>query len=319
MADKIDQVAEDAERIVDEAKAALGLRGDLAAAPLIGLEVTSLRGEFWRRLRRNKLAMAGLVVLSVIVLSAIFADVIATQPHGQVVFLEEIKQSPSAQHWFGTDLQGRDMFSRIIHGARFSLFVGFSVVAISLVIGLTIGGLAGYFGGMIDSILSRIMDIWLAFPFLVGAIIIVVALGGGRTALIAALSIFGWVTIARLFRGSVIAIRNAEYVEAARALGAGDTRILLRHVLPNAVTPTLVYAFALTGTTIISEAALSFLGFGVQEPIASWGLMIAYGSQQLLANELHLIFFPCIALTLTVLGFILLGDGLRDSLDPRLR
>ncbi|MGH2830069.1 MAG: ABC transporter permease [Candidatus Methylomirabilaceae bacterium] len=304
---------------VDSAKAAVGVPGDLVAVPLVDLEVTSLRGEFWRRLRRNKLAMAGLLILSIIVLSAIFADIIATQPYGQVTIFEEVRQPPSAKHWMGTDLQGRDLYSRIVHGARFSLIVGFSVVAISLAIGVTIGGLAGYFGGVVDAVLSRLMDIWLAFPFLVGAIILIVALGGGRTALIAAIAVFGWVTIARLFRGSVIAIRNAEYVEAARALGAGDARILVRHILPNAITPTLVYAFALTGTTIISEAALSFLGYGVQEPIASWGLMIAYGSQQLLANQLHLIFFPSLALTLTVLGFILLGDGLRDSLDPRLR
>jgi peptide/nickel transport system permease protein len=297
--------------------------GDAAATPIPpagDLEVTSLRGEFWRRLRRNKLAMAGLIILGIIVLSAVFADVIATQPWDRVPKLpDEVRQGPNAKNWFGTDSLGRDVFSRVVHGARFSLIVGFSVVAISLFIGLTIGGLAGYFGGIVDAVLSRIMDIWLAFPFLVGAIILIVSLGGGRTALIAAIAVFGWVTIARLFRGSVIAIRNSEYVEAARALGAGDARILLRHVLPNAVTPTLVYAFALTGTTIISEAALSFLGYGVQEPTASWGLMISKGQALLLADKLHLIFFPSIALTLTVLGFILLGDGLRDSLDPRLR
>jgi peptide/nickel transport system permease protein len=261
-----------------------------------------------------------LIILSVIVLSAVFADVIATQPWDRVAQLpDEVRQGPSAKNWFGTDSLGRDVFSRVIHGARFSLIVGFSVVAISLVVGLTIGGLAGYFGGIVDSVLSRVMDVWLAFPFLVGSIILIVSLGGGRTALIAAIAVFGWVTIARLFRGSVIAIRNAEYVEAARALGAGDARILLRHVLPNAITPTLVYAFALTGTTIIAEAALSFLGYGVQEPTASWGLMISKGQALLLADKLHLIFFPSLALTLTVLGFILLGDGLRDSLDPRLR
>lgn len=310
---------------VDQAKASVGDRGDIMVRPAspvdTELEVTSLRGEFWRRLRRNKLAMAGLIILTIIVLSSIFADLVATQPWAERppgARLEH-QASPSAKHWFGTDTLGRDMFSRVVHGARFSLIVGFSVVGISLIIGVTIGGLAGYFGGIVDSILSRLMDIWLAFPFLVGAIILIVALGGGRTALIAAIAVFSWVTIARLFRGSVIAIRNAEYVEAARALGAGDARILIRHILPNAITPTLVYAFALTGTVIISEAALSFLGFGVQEPTASWGLMIVKGQQVLLADKLHMIFFPSMALTLTVLGFILLGDGLRDSLDPRLR
>lgn len=282
------------------------------------LEVTSLRGEFWRRLRKNKLAVAGMVIVGVLILSAIFADVIATQDTAGFN-PSEVREGPSLKHWFGTDLLGRDIFARVVHGARFSLIVGISVVSIALLIGLTVGGLAGYFGGVVDTLLSRMIDIWLGFPYLVGAIIIVVSLGSGKVALIAALATFGWTTIARLFRGSVIAIRNSEYVEAARALGAGNARILLRHVLPNAITPTLVYAFALVGTFIISEAALSFLGFGVQEPETSWGLMIARSRTQLLAGHGHMVLFPSLALTTTVLGFILLGDGLRDSLDPRLR
>jgi ABC-type dipeptide/oligopeptide/nickel transport system permease subunit len=280
-------------------------------------EVTSLKGDAWRRLRKNKLAIAGIVIISIVVLAAIFADLIATQPTAGF-FPSQSRQGPSIHHLFGTDELGRDVFSRVVHGARFSLIVGFSVVATVLLIGLTVGGIAGYFGGAIDSILSRAVDIFLAFPFLVGAIILVTALGGGKVAVVAAIASLGWVTIARLFRGSVIAIRNAEYVEAARALGAGHGRVLLRHILPNAVTPTLVYACALVGSTIISEAALSFLGFGVRDPEPSWGLMIARG-RPLLQTEPHLVIFPGLALTLTVMGFILLGDGLRDSLDPRLR
>lgn len=283
-----------------------------------GLEVTSLRGEFWRRLRRNRLAVAGMIILGIVILSAILADLIATQPTAGF-FPADAKAGPSGKHWFGADLLGRDIFSRVVHGARFSLIIGFTVVGLSLIVGLTIGGIAGYFGGIVDTILSRMIDVWLAFPYIVGAIIIVVALGGGRVALIGALATFGWVTIARLFRGSVIGIRNSEYVEAARALGAGNARILLRHVLPNAVTPTLVYAFALVGTTIVAEAALSFLGYGVREPETSWGLMIARGQLQLLAGNGHMVLFPAAALSMTVMGFILLGDGLRDSLDPRLR
>lgn len=291
---------------------------DALAVPDGLLEVTSLRGEFWRRLRRNKLAVAGMVILGIIVFAAIFANLIARQPTAGF-FPAEVREGPSWRHWFGTDLLGRDIFARTVHGARFSLIVGASVVSISLLIGLTVGGLAGYFGGWIDTLLSRLIDVWLGFPYLVGALIIVVSLGGGKLALVVALATFGWVTIARLFRGSVISIRDSEYVEAARALGAGNGRILLRHVLPNAVTPTLVYAFALVGTTIISEAALSFLGFGVQEPETSWGLMIARSQTQILAGNPHMVLFPSLALTMTVLGFILLGDGLRDSLDPRLR
>jgi ABC-type dipeptide/oligopeptide/nickel transport system permease subunit len=298
-----------------EAEAALRL-GEAPREP--SDEVTSLKGEAWRRLRKNKLAIAGIVIIAIVVLCAIFADVIATQPYLRYFSPQEARQGPSFRHWFGTDPLGRDMFSRVVHGTRFSLIVGFSVVATVLLVGLTVGGVAGYFGGAIDSILSRVVDIFLAFPFLVGAIILVTALGGGKVAVVAAIASLGWVTIARLFRGSVIAIRNSEYVEAARALGAGHARVLLRHVLPNAVTPTLVYACALVGSTIISEAALSFLGFGVRDPEPSWGLMIARG-RELLQTEPHLVIFPGLALSLTVMGFILLGDGLRDSLDPRLR
>lgn len=297
-------------------EAELSLRlGEVPGQP--SEEVTSLKGEAWRRLRRNRLAVAGLVIIALVVLAAILADVIATQPTAGF-FPADSREGPSLSHWFGTDELGRDVFSRVVHGARFSLIVGFSVVASILLIGLVVGGIAGYFGGAIDSILSRVTDIFLAFPFLVGAIILVTALGGGKVAVVAAIASLGWVTIARLFRGSVIAIRNAEFVEAARALGASNVRILLRHVLPNAVTPTLVYACALVGTTIIAEAALSFLGYGVQDPEASWGLMIARG-RPLLQTEAHLVIFPGLALSLTVMGFILLGDGLRDSLDPRLR
>ncbi len=280
-------------------------------------EVTSLKGDAWRRLRKNRLAVAGMIIIGVVVLVAVFADVIATQPT-KGFFAAEARQGPSARHWFGTDQLGRDVFSRVVHGARFSLIVGFTVTAVILVVGLTIGGIAGFFGGAVDSILSRIIDIFLAFPFLVWTIIVVVALGGGKLAIIVAIASLSWVTVARLFRGSVISIRNAEYVDAARALGATNRRIMTRHVLPNAVTPSLVYSFALIGSTIISEAALSFLGLGVKPPEASWGLMIADG-RNFLQSLPHLVIFPGVALIMTVMGFILLGDGLRDSLDPRLR
>lgn len=295
--------------------------GDLSADVAIPdglLEVTSLRGEFWRRLRKNKLAVAGMIILTIIIFAAVFANVIARFPTDGF-YPSEVRQGPSLKHWFGTDRLGRDVYARTVHGARFSLVIGISVVSVSLLIGLTIGGLAGYFGGYVDTLLSRLIDIWLGFPYLVGALIIVTALGGGKFALVAALATFGWVTIARLFRGSVISIRDSEYVEAARALGAGNGRILMRHVLPNAITPTLVYAFALVGTTIISEAALSFLGFGVRDPETSWGLAIATYQNEILGGHGHMVLFPSLALTMTVLGFILLGDGLRDSLDPRLR
>jgi peptide/nickel transport system permease protein len=280
-------------------------------------EWVSPRREAWMRLRRNKLAIAGMVIISIIVLTAIFADFIATQPTAGFNS-QSARQAPSAEHWFGTDVLGRDMFSRVIHGARFSMIVGFSVVSITLVTGVLVGGIAGFYGGWIDTIFSRVIDIWLGFPYLVGTIILVTALGGGKFAVVVALAFFGWVSIARLFRSSVISVRNEEFIEAARALGASRNRIFFRHVLPNAITPTLVYGFALIGAVIISEAALSFLGLGVQEPEPSWGLMLAKG-RQLLRSEPHLVLFPGMALTFTSLGFILLGDGLRDALDPKLR
>jgi ABC-type dipeptide/oligopeptide/nickel transport system permease subunit len=282
-----------------------------------GDEVASLKGEAWRRLRKNRLAVAGIVIISVITLAAIFADVIATQPTDGFV-AEDARQGPSARHWFGTDQLGRDMFSRVVHGARFSLIVGFTVVGMILLVGLTVGGIAGYYGGVVDSIMSRLIDVFLAFPYLVGALILVTALGKSKFALVIALASLAWVTIARLFRGSVIAIRNSEFVDAARALGAGNARVLFRHVFPNAVTPTLVYACALVGSVVISEAALTYLGAGLSEPEASWGLMIRNG-QSYLTTEPYMVLFPSLGLTLTVLGFVLLGDGLRDSLDPRLR
>lgn len=288
--------------------------GELAAT---GSDWISPRREAWIRLRRNKLAIAGMVIITILVLAAIFADVIATQPIAGFRG-EDSRLAPGAEHWFGTDVLGRDVFSRVVHGARFSLIVGFTVVGITLAVGVLIGGLAGFYGGWIDTLFSRLIDIWLGFPYLVGTIILVTALGGGKFAVVVAIAFFGWVGIARLFRSSVISVRNSEFIEAARALGASRTRIFFRHVLPNAITPTLVYGFALIGATIIAEAALSFLGLGVQEPEPSWGLMIAKG-RQFLRSEPHLVLFPGLALTFTSLGFILLGDGLRDALDPKLR
>lgn len=292
---------------------------EAAAGELVpsGSEWMSPRREAWIRLRRNRLAIAGMIIITILALAAIFADVIATQPIDGFI-AEDSRLPPSAEHWFGTDVLGRDVFSRVVHGARFSLIVGFSVVSMTLVTGVLVGGLAGFYGGWIDTIFSRIIDIWLGFPYLVGTIILVTSLGGGKFAVVIAIAVFGWVGIARLFRSSVISVRSAEFVEAARALGASRTRIFFRHVLPNAITPTLVYGFALIGAVIISEAALSFLGLGVQEPEPSWGLMIAKG-RQFLRSEPHLVIFPGLALVFTSLGFILLGDGLRDALDPKLR
>ena len=290
---------------------------DVHLEPAPEEEWLSPRKEAWLRLRRNKLAIAGMAIISILVFAAVFANVIATQPVAGF-FADQSRQSPSSRHWFGTDPLGRDLFARVVHGARYSLTVGFSVVAMTLVVGIAMGGIAGFFGGWLDTVFSRFIDVWSGFPYLIGTIILVTALGGGKFAVIIALAVFGWVGIARLFRSGVIAVRNVEFVEAARALGASNARIFFRHVLPNAITPTLVYAFSLVGAAIIGEAALSFLGLGVQEPEPSWGLMIAKG-RPFLQSEPHMVIFPGLALVFTSLGFILLGDGLRDALDPKLR
>lgn len=271
----------------------------------------------WTRLRANKLALFGLAIIAVLVFLAIFADLVATQPTAGF-FPEQARRPPSAQHLFGTDPLGRDLFSRIVHGVRFSLVIGFLVTGASLTIGITMGGIAGFFGGLTDTLVGRLIDIVLGFPTLLGPIIVITALGGSRLSVMLALTAFGWVGLARMFRASVFSVRNAEFIDAARVLGASNGRIFLRHVLPNAITPTLVYAFALIGSVIISEAALSFLGLGVQEPEPSWGLMIAKG-RPLLQSAPHMVIFPSLALIFTSLGFIVLGDGLRDALDPKLR
>ncbi len=274
-------------------------------------------GDAWRTFRRNRLAVVGIIIITVITLLAIFADVVTAHPPVGF-FPEDARQGPSLDHLFGTDVLGRDLFSRVVHGARSALLVGVVVVGMILVVGLVIGGIAGYAGGLVDAALSRLIDVFLAFPFLVGALILATSLGRGRAAVVIAIATFSWVSVARIFRASVLTVRDEPYVEAARALGAGHVRIFFRHILPNAAAPTLVYAFSLLGIAIVAEAALSFLGLGVSEPEPSWGLMIADG-RAFLQTLPHLVVFPGLALGLTVMGFILLGDGLRDSLDPRLK
>jgi ABC-type dipeptide/oligopeptide/nickel transport system permease subunit len=273
--------------------------------------------ELWRTFRRNRLALVGLAIVVVVAFAAGLADLIARHPPVGF-FPSDAREGPSWEHWFGTDVLGRDIFSRVLHGSRSALLIGISTVGMILVVGVTVGGIAGYVGGVVDTILSRVTDVFLAFPFLVGALILATSLGRGRLSVVVAIAAFSWVGVARLFRASVLSVREEPYVEAARALGAGHLRIFVRHVLPNAITPSLMYAFALIGTAIVAEAALSFLGLGAVEPDPSWGLMIA-GGRDYLQTLPHVVVFPGLALTVTVMGFIFVGDGLRDSLDPRAR
>ena len=224
-------------------------------------------------------------------------------------------EGPSGVHWFGLDELGRDIFARVLSGARISLLVGLVVVGVSATIGIAMGSVAGYLGGRIDEAISRLIDILLAFPGLLLAIALVAVLGPSLTNVVLALSLIGWVGYARLVRGQVLRARELEFVQAARALGATTSRILARHVIPTTLPAVTVQATLGMGGAILAEAALSFLGLGVQPPTPSWGTMLNYGRGHLL-DAPHLTIFPGLAIAVLVLGFNFLGDGLRDTLDP---
>lgn len=275
--------------------------------------------EVWQRLKRNKMAMAGLFILSAIVLVALFADVIAD--YDTVVIAQNLKdrlQGPSAQYWLGTDEFGRDIFARIIHGARVSLMVGVLSVGIAIVAGGGLGAMAGYYGGKLDNTIMRIMDIFLAVPSILLAIAIVSALGANLINLMLAISISSIPTYARVVRASVLTIRDQEFVEAARAIGASDSRIIFRHIIPNALSPVIVQGALGVAGAILSTAGLSFIGLGIQPPEPEWGAMLA-GGRQYLRHAWHVTTFPGVTIMLTILALNLLGDGLRDALDPRLK
>jgi peptide/nickel transport system permease protein len=222
---------------------------------------------------------------------------------------------PTGFHWFGLDELGRDIFARVLAGARISLMVGIVVVGVSASVGIALGALAGYFGGWVDETISRVIDVLLAFPGLLLAIALVAVLGPSLRNVVLALTLIGWVGYARLVRAQVLRAREFEYVQAARALGASTTRILVRHVIPSAMPAVIVQATLGMGGAILSEASLSFLGLGVQPPTPSWGTMLSYGKAHLL-DAPHLTLFPGLAIAVLVLGFNFLGDGLRDALDP---
>src|SRR5919112_2208894 len=268
----------------------------------------------------NRLAYFGIFFVTVLVVVAAFAPVIATHDPGASDILA-LNLKPSAAHWFGTDAIGRDVFSRVVFGARISLTVGIVVVAVSSVVGTVIGALAGYYGGWIDSIVSGyLFNVFLAFPGLLLAIALVAFLGGGLNKLILALCIIGWVGYARMIRGQVLKVREYDFVQAARALGASDLRILFVHILPNAVQPLIVQASLGMAGAVLSEASLSFLGLGVPPPAPSWGVMIDEARDlSTLQAAPHALIFPGIAIALTVLAFNFIGDGLREYLDPRQR
>jgi peptide/nickel transport system permease protein len=268
----------------------------------------------------NRLTIIGLIIVVVLVLVALFAPWIATYDVG-ATDLSMRYLPPSAAHWFGTDSTGRDIFSRVVFGARISLQVGIVVVTVSAVIGTLLGAFAGYYGSWVDRLVSGyVFNVFLAFPGLLLAIAMVAFLGAGLNKLILALCIIGWVGYARLIRGQVLKVREYDFVQAARALGASDTRILLVHILPNAIQPLIVQASLGMAGAVLSEASLSFLGLGVPPPAPSWGVMIEEARDlSTLQAAPHALIFPGIAIALTVLAFNFIGDGLREYLDPRQR
>ena len=277
----------------------------------------SARGDAWRRFARHRPAMSGLVLIGILTAAALLAPAVAPHdPDAQGDIVATRYQEPSAAHPMGTDRFGRDVFSRVLHGARISLTIGFLAVLIAITVGTAIGALAGFFGGRLDTVLMRTVDLLLAFPRLV-LLITLVALFEPSIALVTlVLGFTGWMGTSRIVRGQVLAVKEMEFITAATVLGFRRSRVLLRHILPNVLTPVIVAATLGIGNTILAEAALSFLGLGVQPPTASWGNMVASGRDSML-DAWWITTFPGLAIVGTVMAFNLVGDGLRDALDPR--
>ena len=279
----------------------------------------SQAAEVWRQFRRNKGAVAGSAIVLVIVFIALFADVLLdydTQVIGQNV--ADRLQWPNANHWFGTDELGRDIFCRILYGTRFSCSVGLVAVTIGLVIGVTLGAVAGYFGGAIEEIIMRSTDILSAVPNMLMAIVIVSVLGQSIWNLMFALGITSVPQFVRITRAAVLTVRNQEYVEASKAIGLNNRKIIFRHILPNCLSPIIVQATLRVASAIISASSLSFLGLGVPAPDPEWGALLS-GGRKYIRDYAYMTFFPGLAIMITVLALNLMGDGLRDALDPKLK
>lgn len=277
----------------------------------------SLWGDAWRRLVRNRLALIGMVIVIMLLIMAVFAPIIAPYGEAEVVSVDLLLSEPSWHFPMGIDQNGRDVFSRMMYGARVSLLVGVVAQLIVLAIALPVGSISGYFGGRTDNFLMRGVDVVYAIPQLLLVLLIVNLRGPGMANIFLAIGLTGWVTMARLIRGQMLTIREQDYVKASRVAGAGPLYIILRHMLPNSMTPIIVALTFGIPVAIFIEAALSFVGVGIRPPQASWGQMVGIG-QQYIRSVQHLMLFPSIAIALTMLAFTFLGDGLRDALDVRL-
>ena len=279
-------------------------------------EEDGLKEQLLRMCRQNKLAAFSAVLILVVILIAIFAPVLAPYGEAEQDLISRL-QGPSAAHWFGTDELGRDVFSRILYGSRLSLTIGILPSIISLVVGIFFGLLAGYFGGWVDNLIMRLVDIQLCFPFTLLALFIAAVLGSSLGNVILIAGITSWVRYARLVRGEILGIKEMEYIEAIRAAGGTDARIIFKHILPNIISPVIVIATLEMAKIVLIEASLSFLGYGVPITIPTWGRMLSEARDNILTDPWQCI-FPGLCITLTVLGVNLLGDWLRDYLDPKL-
>ena len=296
--------------VVTEARVDADLEGILEKKPW---HVTALD-----LARRQPLGAAGAAVVLAMVFMAVFADVLTVYDPEENAF-EDMLQPPGYQFWLGTDQFGRDMLTRLVYGARTALVVGFSCAFIGATVGLVLGVASAYFGGRFDLIFQRVMDVFLAFPLIILALVVVAIFGTGTQNLIIAITIPFIPQCARVVRSSALAIREIPYIDAARALGFSDARIILRHMVPNVMAPYLIMITAFVGHAILLEVVLSYLGLGIQEPTPAWGLMLKSGAEEYAESAPWVAIFPGIAISLAVFGFNLFGDALRDALDPKLR
>ena len=298
--------------------AAEHIGGVPAGEPQAVAPPTTQRGDIRRRFKKNRLAMVGLLVLLMIVLAAVFADVITTYEPGKVDTSAANRRPFSEGHILGTDRVGRDLYTDVVYGARVSLRIGIIAGLIAASIGTVVGAISAFYGRWVDTTIMRFTDVLLSLPYILIALAIITVVGPGERTVILVLGLLGWMGISRVLRASILQVKETEYVDAARALGATNRRIIFRHILPNTIQPVIVYTTLFIGAAVLSEAALSFLGVGVQRPTPAWGLMVAEGRRSL-ATYPHMLFVPGIALSVLVTAAVFVGDGLRDALDPKLK
>ena len=284
----------------------------------IRIKKKSQAGDIWRRFLKNKTAVLGLVIFAAIMLAAIFADFIVPYDKGITQNILERLQGPSAAHWFGTDNFGRDIFARVIHGSRNSLLVGIGAVAIGITVGGLLGSIAGFYGGKNDSVIGRIMDTIMSIPLMLLVLSLVTALGNSLINVLLAMMIANIPQYVRIVRAAILSVVGQDYIEAAKACGTSNFKIIIKHVIPNAIGPIIVQATMAVGTMILNAAGISFLGMGIQPPTPEWGSMLNEG-KQFMTMYPYIVVFPGIAIGLTALALNLMGDGLRDALDPKLK